>query len=177
MREMLQGDLSKKLTEGVESVDLKVRECNCRGGRRAGKCQYGGFCRMPIVINRVTCKMMNKTYIGNTQQHFKRRMRGHFQDVKKLMEKGVHSRPTLCRNLTQRGSRCTIARNAAGHDQMRNPLERKPDFCGRNFWKSYLHSMQQRKIGDYQNLPINPRYTYQLLLRDTWRVPTQTKAP
>ena len=46
---------------------------------------------MPIVIYRITCKMTYKIYIGNTQQHFKMRMRGHFQDVKKLMEKGVHS--------------------------------------------------------------------------------------
>jgi hypothetical protein len=46
---------------------------------------------MPIIIYRVTCKMTNKTYIGNMQQHFKMRVRGHFQDVKKLMETGVHS--------------------------------------------------------------------------------------
>jgi hypothetical protein len=92
MRKMLQGDLSKKLTEGVESDDFKVRDCNYRGGRGAEKCQYGGFCRMPIVIYTVSCKMTNKqVYIGNMQQHFKMRMRGHFQDVKKLMEKGVHS--------------------------------------------------------------------------------------
>jgi hypothetical protein len=91
MREMLQGDLSKKLTEGVESKDFKVRDCNCRGGKGPGKCQYGGFCRMPIVIYKITCTMTNKVYIGNTQQHFKMRMKGHFQDVKKLMEKGVHS--------------------------------------------------------------------------------------
>jgi hypothetical protein len=50
---------------------------------------------------------------------------------------------------------------------MRDPLERKTDFCGKNFWKSYLCSVQQREIGDYQNLPINPQYTYQLLLGDT----------
>jgi hypothetical protein len=35
--------------------------------------------------------MTNKIYIGNTQQHFKMRMKGHFQDIKKLMEKGVRS--------------------------------------------------------------------------------------
>jgi hypothetical protein len=91
MRELLQGDLSKKLTEGVESLDFKVRDCNCRGGRGPGKCQYGGVCRMPIVIYKITCTLTNKIYIGNTQQHFKMRMKGHFQDVKKLMEKGVHS--------------------------------------------------------------------------------------
>jgi hypothetical protein len=34
--------------------------------------------------------MTNKIYIGSTQQNFKKRLAGHFQDVKKLMEKGVH---------------------------------------------------------------------------------------
>jgi hypothetical protein len=33
LREMLQGDLLKKLTKGVKLMDFKVRECNCRGGR------------------------------------------------------------------------------------------------------------------------------------------------
>jgi hypothetical protein len=46
---------------------------------------------MPIIIYRVTCKMTKKIYIGNMQQHFKMRMRGHFQNVKKLIEKGVPS--------------------------------------------------------------------------------------
>ena len=90
LREMLQGDLSKKLIEGVESMDFKVRDCNCRGGK-TGKCQYGDVCRIPIVIYKVTCKTTNKIYIGNTQQYFKNRMRGHFQDVKNLLEKGNHS--------------------------------------------------------------------------------------
>jgi hypothetical protein len=91
MREMLAGDLSKKLSKGVESFDFKVRDCNCRGERGPDTCQYRNYCRMPIVIYRITCKLTNKIYIDNTQQHFKMRMRGHFQDVKWLMEKGVHS--------------------------------------------------------------------------------------
>jgi hypothetical protein len=91
MRDLLAGDLSKKLSEGVESMDFQVRDCNCRGGRGPRKCQYGDVCRMPIVVYKVTCKMTNKFYIGNTQQHLKSRMRGHFQDVKRLMEKEVHS--------------------------------------------------------------------------------------
>jgi hypothetical protein len=90
MREMLAGDLSKKLSKGVISFDFKVRDCNCRGGRGPGKCQYGNYCRMPIVIYRITSKPTNKIYIGNRQQHFKMWMKGHFQDVKKLMENGVH---------------------------------------------------------------------------------------
>jgi hypothetical protein len=91
MREMLQGDLLKKLTEGIKSCDFKVRDCKCRGDRGTGKCQYRGFCTMPIIIYMITCKMMNKIYIGNMSQHFKMQMRDHFQDMKKLMEKGVHS--------------------------------------------------------------------------------------
>jgi hypothetical protein len=35
------GNLSKKLTKGIESMDFKMRECNCRGDRGEGKCQYG----------------------------------------------------------------------------------------------------------------------------------------
>jgi hypothetical protein len=35
--------------------------------------------------------MMDKIYIGNTKQNFKKRMTGHFQDIYKLIEKGVHS--------------------------------------------------------------------------------------
>jgi hypothetical protein len=31
--------------------------------------------------------MTNKIYIGNTQQNFKKRIMGHFQDIKKLMER------------------------------------------------------------------------------------------
>jgi hypothetical protein len=76
-----------KLTDGVESMDFKVHHCNCRDPRGTGKCQYGGVCRVLIVVYKIT-KMTN---IRNTQQNFKKRMAGHFQDFKKLMEKGVHS--------------------------------------------------------------------------------------
>jgi hypothetical protein len=37
LREMLQGDLSIKLTDNIESMDFKARECNCRGGRGQGR--------------------------------------------------------------------------------------------------------------------------------------------
>jgi hypothetical protein len=89
LREMLAGDLSKKLTDGVELMDFKVRDCNCRDPRGTGKCQYEGIYRVPIVIYKVTCKITNKIYIRNIQQNFKKRIAGHFQDVKLLMEKGV----------------------------------------------------------------------------------------
>jgi hypothetical protein len=46
LREMLQGDLSKKLTEGIELMDFKVRECNCRRDKGVDKCQKGSICRV-----------------------------------------------------------------------------------------------------------------------------------
>jgi hypothetical protein len=72
-------------------MDFMVRKCNCIDPRGNGQSQYGDMCRFPIVVYKITFKMTNKIYIGNTQQNFKKRMMGHFQDVKKLMEKGVHS--------------------------------------------------------------------------------------
>jgi hypothetical protein len=71
---------------------------------------------IPIVIYRITCNMTNKIYIGNKQHHFKMQMKGYFQNLKKLMEKGVHSdsalHQTLCQNLAQRRSRSTMTRDA-----------------------------------------------------------------
>jgi hypothetical protein len=99
LREILAADLVSKLTEGAESMDFMVRKCNCIDPRGNGQCQYGDMCRVPVVIYKITCKMTNKIYIGNTQQNFKKRMTGHFQDVKKLMEKGVHP-DSYARHLT-----------------------------------------------------------------------------
>jgi hypothetical protein len=45
----------------------------------------------PIVVYKVKCKTTGKIYIGNTQQYFKSRMRGHFQDVNQIVEKNVYS--------------------------------------------------------------------------------------
>jgi hypothetical protein len=88
---MLAGDLVSKLTEGIQSLDFIVRNYNCNNPTGKGRCQYGNMCRVPIVIYKITCKMANKIYIGNTQQTFKKHMMGHFQDVRTLMGKGVHS--------------------------------------------------------------------------------------
>jgi predicted DNA-binding transcriptional regulator len=70
-------------------MDFKMRDCNYRGGKVVGTWQYRSVCRVLIIIFNITCKITNMIYIGNMQQHFKMRMRGHFQDVKRLMEKGV----------------------------------------------------------------------------------------
>jgi hypothetical protein len=85
--------MASKLTKRVELIDSMVlRKCNCIVPRGNGQYQqYGYMCRVLIVIYNITCKMMTKIYIRNTQQNFKKRMTCHFQDVKKLTEKGVHS--------------------------------------------------------------------------------------
>jgi hypothetical protein len=83
LREIFQGDLSKKLTLEVVSKDFETLGCNCRLGA-TNKCGYNNICRKSIVVYKVECLNTSKVYIGNTQQHFKRRMQQHFNDVKKL---------------------------------------------------------------------------------------------
>jgi hypothetical protein len=67
--------MSRKLTDGVKLMDFKVQDSNCRDPRGTGKCQYGGVCRVLIVIYKITCKMTNTIYIRNTQQNFKKQKR------------------------------------------------------------------------------------------------------
>jgi hypothetical protein len=43
------------------------------------------------VVYKVKCKTTGKICIGNTQQYFKNSMRGHFQDVKQIVEKNLYS--------------------------------------------------------------------------------------
>jgi hypothetical protein len=90
LREMFQSDLSKKLTQHVASKDFETLSCNCKLG--PGKdCGYGNVCRKSIVVYKVSCKLTSKSYIGNTQQHFKKRMQQHFNDVRKLHQLGIKS--------------------------------------------------------------------------------------
>ena len=94
LREIFQGDLSKKLTDGLLSLDLMDRPCNCNKNSRCpttGLCAYKGNCRRKYIVYEVTCKLCNNCYVGNTQQTFKDRMNGHFNDVQKLVCKKVQS--------------------------------------------------------------------------------------
>mgnify|MGYP001787478984 FL=1 len=91
LREIFQGDLSRKLTEGIGSIDFEILPCNCRTGERNGACNYNNICRKSIVVYKVECNNTGKIYIGNTQQHFKNRMKAHFCDVQQLINKGVKS--------------------------------------------------------------------------------------
>lgn len=87
VREIISGDLSNKILEDVESLDFKTLECNCRGG----SCNYNNICRAPIIVYEVKCKITDKVYIGNTQQHFKKRMQQHFGEMKNLFCKEIPS--------------------------------------------------------------------------------------
>jgi GIY-YIG catalytic domain len=90
LREVFQGDLSKKLTLDVKSKDFETLECNCRLGSEK-RCGYDNMCRKSIIVYKVECKETSKIYIGNTQQYFKKRMQQHFNDVKKLHTFGEKS--------------------------------------------------------------------------------------
>jgi hypothetical protein len=90
LREIFQGDLSRKLTLGVTSKDFETLDCNCRLGSDK-KCGYGNMCRKSIIVYKVECKNTSKIYIGNTQQHFKKRMQQHFNDVRRLHSQGIKS--------------------------------------------------------------------------------------
>jgi hypothetical protein len=81
LRETFSGDLSKKLTEGIIYMDFKNLPCNCQEKGANGLCLYEGDCRKSIVVYKTTCLKTGKMHIGNTQQHFKKRMQQHFQDV------------------------------------------------------------------------------------------------
>ena len=89
LREILQGDLSGKINHGVESLDLTNRGCNCTGNK--GKCNYDGICRNRVIVYEVKCTITGKSHIGQTQQNFKNRMQGHFNDVQKLHCKKIKS--------------------------------------------------------------------------------------
>ena len=65
------------------------RDCNCYGNN--GKCNYDGMCRDRVIVYEVICGITGKSYIGQTQQNFKKRMQGHFNDVQKLHNKKIKS--------------------------------------------------------------------------------------
>jgi hypothetical protein len=77
------------------SEDFITRPCSCSNQTRLateGFCPYGGICPNSILVYKVTCTTTGGvSYIGNIKQYFKYRMRCHFQDVKKLVERNLPS--------------------------------------------------------------------------------------
>jgi len=70
-REILQGDMNRKLMEGIISRDFMDLPCNCNNAtKRSGKCIYSESCRKSVVVYKVTCTKgdCEMFYIGNTQQ-------------------------------------------------------------------------------------------------------------
>ena len=91
LRELLQGNLTTKLNKDVTSLDFQPLECNCRPGKGDKGCGYNNICRNRMIVYENTCLNTGKQYIGQTQQHFKKRMEGHFQDTQKLLCKQIKS--------------------------------------------------------------------------------------
>jgi hypothetical protein len=68
------------------------RDCNCSSKTKVnGSCVYGRQCRVSCVIYEAKCNTCSKSYIGNTQQKLKERMKGHFNDVQRLVNKNFTS--------------------------------------------------------------------------------------
>ena len=85
MGENLQGDLTSKLMEGIESKDFYKLECNCnKNTKENGECIYGGDCWASNVVYKAECRCCGKIYVGNTQQKLKTRMGQHFLETKNL---------------------------------------------------------------------------------------------
>ena len=92
LRDTFQGDLNRKLMDGVLSCDFMDLPCNCNNAtKRHGKCVYNGNCRKMCVIYKVTCRKCENFYIGNTQQRMKNHQGQHLDDIKKLVMKGICS--------------------------------------------------------------------------------------
>jgi len=90
LREVFQGDLSRKLTVGLTSQDFEPLPCNCRTSGN-GNCGYNNMCRNSTAVCKVKCNKTGKVHIGNTQQKFKNRMQQHFNEVQKLVKLGEKS--------------------------------------------------------------------------------------
>ena len=89
VREKFQGDLNKKVMNGIVSKDFKDRGCNCNAPSKVnGKCVYGG-CTTCCVVYQVTCKCCDMIYIGCTQNNVKKRINQHLGEVRKSVETGA----------------------------------------------------------------------------------------
>ena len=92
LREGFQGIISTKLNENLVSLDFLKKPCDCRPcTKRHGFCAYNNQCKVPCVVYKATCLKTGAVYIGNTQQFFKERMNGHYQDVRSLVRHNVLS--------------------------------------------------------------------------------------
>ena len=143
LRETIQGDLSGKIMDGIESEAFKNLGCNCQGNK-TGKCNYNNICRNKLVVYEVTCLNTGKVYIGQTQQFFKKRMEGHLQDVKNL----------LCHQVKSD----SYAKHIAPHLMMFSPKP-LPEKASENQMKQ--HQVQCKKLHNVHRLNISSRILWQ----------------
>jgi len=85
LREVFQGDRSRKLTVGLTSQNFELLPCNCRTSGN-GNCGYNNMWRNSIAVYKVKCNNTGKVHVGNTQQKFKKRMQEHLNEVQKLVK-------------------------------------------------------------------------------------------
>ena len=92
LAELLNRDLAEKNRLGIFSKDLLDRECNCSLPSKVnGKCVYEGKWQSKCIIYEVKGSTCEASYIGNTQQTFKKRMDGHFSNLQRLLKNGQKS--------------------------------------------------------------------------------------
>ena len=91
--ELFQGDLSRKIMNGVTSLDFKNLQCNCQAANKInnGLCIFNGECRHNCLVYKLSCKACDKHYIGCTQNKQKGRAQQHFNDVNNLVQRGISS--------------------------------------------------------------------------------------
>ena len=57
---------------------------------------FGSDCRKSGVIYKCECTLCGTFYIGNTQNHVKKRMNGHFAEARNEVNKGIISDSFSC---------------------------------------------------------------------------------
>jgi len=90
LREIFQGDLSRKLPVGLTSHDVAPLPCDCRSSGN-GTCGHNNMCRNSTAVHKVKCNNMGKAHMGNKQQKLKATMQQHFNEVQKPVKLGKKS--------------------------------------------------------------------------------------
>ena len=71
---------------------LREKHCNYSPSSQVNIiCPYNGKCGTSCIVYKATCNETGKSYIGNTQQAYKKRMAAHYSDVRRLVLTGKKS--------------------------------------------------------------------------------------
>ena len=72
--DLLNSDLCAKLQCNLISLDYKEKPCNCSPNSQVNNVYpYNGKCRTSCIVYKATCNETGKSYIGNTQQAYKKK--------------------------------------------------------------------------------------------------------